>query len=187
VPTHPALPLVGEAMSWKATYWVKTLVQHPDGKPLTARQKLILFVLADYHHDEKGFAWVSVRRAAKEALTSPNWFSAITSTLEKHGSIEIERREGQSNLYRFPALCKPLVQSEKEAVPNLHAVPQSRVGNSTTVQSGTEPLSSKNLTDIAPLKRSPIQILDEALEINRRTKRPTDEILKELRRQYAAD
>ena len=32
-------------MSWRATAWVKRLSVHPDGTPLSAREKLLLFVL----------------------------------------------------------------------------------------------------------------------------------------------
>ena len=96
-------------MSWKATAWVKSLTHHPDGSPLTARQKLVLFVLADYHNDERGFAWVSTRRAAIESLTSRRWLIDILQTLESHGTVIIERRGTNTHLYRFP-LVKPLHQ-----------------------------------------------------------------------------
>src|SRR6266481_4536706 len=63
-------PFVRRVMSWRATAFVKPLSTHPDGTKLTAREKLILFVLADSHNDEYDCAWLGFKKAAAAALTS---------------------------------------------------------------------------------------------------------------------
>lgn len=168
-------------MSWKATYWVKTLTHHADGTPLTARQKLVLFVLADYHHDEKGFAWVSTRRAAEESLTSHKWFLAIVASLEKHGTIRVERREGKSNLYYFP-LMKPLHHTDEVTSPrpsrHVHHTDEVRVHQTGEVASSPKPLYPTG-TDIQPPSDEwrPYDYVLLAIEEGRKTKRSTDEVL----------
>lgn len=180
--TSPPASYMEGLMSWKATYFVKTLTHHPNGKPLTARQKLVLFVLADYHHDERGCAWVSVRKAAQEALTSPTWLVIILKTLEKHGTLTIERREGKSHLYRFPGLCKPLEQSPckplaQPQVLDLHTTVQARVAHTVQVQSGTEPLEPSGTVIQAETSFRPADYFDLALQERRRTGKTVDEIL----------
>src|SRR4051812_26554449 len=52
----------GLSMSWQATAYVKTLTN------VTVYEKLLLFVLADYHNTHRGASYPSVPRLAEEAL-----------------------------------------------------------------------------------------------------------------------
>lgn len=166
-------------MSWKATYFVKTLTKHQDGKPLTARQKLVLFVLADYHHEEKGFAWVSTRRAAIECLTSHKWLFSILASLEKHGTITIERREGKTHLYRFPGLMKSVHQSSGS---HFITTDEVRVHHTDEVITSPKPLIADNNRQEAAFPQrflSKIEFVRWAIEESHRTRRHADEIMKE--------
>jgi hypothetical protein len=91
-------------MSWRATAFVKNLQRHPDGSLLTAREKLVLFVLADYHSDHRDCAWAGMTALAKAALTSPRHLCRVLADLERKGSLKITRRDMNSNEYRFPEL-----------------------------------------------------------------------------------
>src|SRR5882724_158192 len=101
-------------LSWKATAFVKPLTKHADDTPLSAREKLILFVLADSHNEDRGnCAWIGIEKAAKNSLTSRSRFIELLGRLEKKGTIRIERREGRSNLYFFPDL-EPVLKSDPQ-------------------------------------------------------------------------
>lgn len=139
-------------MSWKATAYVKPLTQHPDGTKLTAREKLILFVLADSHNEDRGnCAWIGIEKAARDSLTSRSRFIEILGRLERMGTIAVERREGKSNLYRFPGL--PVRESDpptkapmRESDPTRPIATGPHPSDSCRTQAFIEP----PVTDIAP-------------------------------------
>lgn len=71
-------------MSWEATAYVKDLQACPDGSPLNRGQKLLAFVLADYHNSKYRTAWPSVPTLARESLTSLAQAKRDLSYLEEH-------------------------------------------------------------------------------------------------------
>jgi hypothetical protein len=91
-------------MSWQATAFVDDLDTHADGSRLIAREKLILYVLANAHNRDYGCCWLSVTKACKRALTSRSRFLFLLGRLESRGTISVERREGRTNLYRITGL-----------------------------------------------------------------------------------
>jgi Helix-turn-helix domain len=93
-------------MSWSATAYVKKLKAAPDGTPLTKGQKLLLFVLADYHNEERGYAWASLTRIATESLLSRSGVIRAIKTLQIKGILHIIRDLNASktrvtNRYQF--------------------------------------------------------------------------------------
>jgi hypothetical protein len=102
-------------MSWRASAWVKTLTTHGDGTRLTAREKLLLFVLADYHNDERDCAWAGLTTLATNCLTSRRHVVTLISQLESKGTIRIERRKGGSNFYFFVGLTREATSSVRKA------------------------------------------------------------------------
>jgi len=74
-------------MSWEATAYVKKLDRCPDGAPLAVGQKLLLFVLADYHNTAHRRAWPSLLTLAQEALCSRGTVRRHLEALEHHGVI----------------------------------------------------------------------------------------------------
>lgn len=98
-------------MSWQATAWVKELRACPDGAPLSRGQKLLLFVLADYHNTARKLAWPSVPTLASESLLSLSQAKRDLAYLETHCVIERQRPErfGKGHLitYRFLPLDAP--------------------------------------------------------------------------------
>jgi len=88
-------------MSWKATAAVKPLTHGAYGEPLTAREKLLLFVLADYHNDNRHVAWASLAAIARASLTSRKHTITLLKRLVAHGLIAIEHRQQKTNLYRL--------------------------------------------------------------------------------------
>jgi len=101
-------------MSWRATSYVKRLRCHADGTPLTAREKLILFVVADYYDDRRGCAWPGFSVLSEEALTSRRHLGTLLEQIEGHGTLAIERSDGRSNSYRLPKLAKTREASSLE-------------------------------------------------------------------------
>ena len=96
-------------MSWSATAYVKLLRQTHDGKLLTKAQKLVLFVLADYHNDERGDAWTSLRHLASASLHTVSGVIRVLRVLEQKGVIHIVRdpnatKTKVTNRYQFPAI-----------------------------------------------------------------------------------
>ena len=72
-------------LSWHASGFVKTLTHHKDGTRLSAREKLILFVLADSHNETRGnCAWLGIEKAAHDALTSRSRFLELLKRLEEN-------------------------------------------------------------------------------------------------------
>lgn len=89
-------------MSWEAAGFVKKGLQCPDGAPLSRGQKLILFVLADYHDTKKRMAWPSVVTIAEEALTSLAQTKRDLAYLEEHFAIErVRDRAGRGANYQY--------------------------------------------------------------------------------------
>jgi len=159
-------------MSWKASAFVKPLTHHKDGTPLSAREKLILFVLADSHNETRGnCAWISITLAAKDSLTSRSRFIELIKRLESKGTIRVERRVGMSSLYFFPDL--PVRESDppqkavvlkSDPTRPIAAIPHP--SDSCRTQASKEPLG----TDITPDELASIELASKSL-------RPWNEIL----------
>lgn len=96
-------------MSWAATAYIKNLRRAPNGEPITKGEKLVLIILSDYYHDEKGYAWPSLSRLADESLHSRRGVVLTLHALERKGLLCIVRSPDAvtkrvSNHYRFPGL-----------------------------------------------------------------------------------
>jgi len=78
-------------MSWANTAYVKNLKVTPDGTPISKTEKLLLFVLADYHNEASGEAWVSLARLAAESLQTQAGVVQILQGLERKKVLEIIR------------------------------------------------------------------------------------------------
>jgi hypothetical protein len=96
-------------MSWSATAYVKQLRVAPDGKPVTKAQKLVLFVLADYHNEERGDAWASLRHMAMHSLHTVSGLVRVLRELERRRLILVVRDPRAAkmkvvNRYQFPAI-----------------------------------------------------------------------------------
>jgi hypothetical protein len=168
-------------MSWKASAYVKSLTTHPDGTPLTAREKLILFVLADSHNEEYGYAWLSIDKAAMAALTSRRRFIELMGRIEQKGLVAIQRREGRTNLYTFPSIpVQSSHPSTQKPVRELHPTRATAIALGSAEATAPKPLESLHVTDIPAASQA--DLISFAIEESRKTKRPADEILAELRR-----
>lgn len=66
-----------------------------DGAELSRGQKLLLFILADYHQPENRRAWRSLPELAKEALTSLSTVKRDLAYLEEHCTLARVRPETQ--------------------------------------------------------------------------------------------
>jgi len=127
-------------MSWAAASYVKTLRVAPNGEAITKGEKLVLFVLADYHNEEKGYAWASLSHLAEESLHSRHGVILTLRSLEKKGVLCVVRSpeavtKRVTNRYRFPGLEssphtrtsvvttpdleKPLIQTSEVTTPDL--------------------------------------------------------------------
>lgn len=106
-------------MSWQATAWVKELRKCSDGALLSRGQKLLLFVLADYHNTLARQAWPSVRTLATESLLSLSQAKRDLRYLEEHLVIARGRPRkygrGYLTTYRFLELDAPEVLAERLA------------------------------------------------------------------------
>jgi len=170
-------------LSWHASGFVKNLTHHKDGSRLSAREKLILFVLADSHNEDRGnCAWIGIEKAARAALTSRSRFIELLNRLETKGTIRVQRREGQSNLYFFPDL--PVRESDpppkrpvRESDPTRPIATGPHPSDSCRTQAFNEPLG----TAIQPASRPVIDIALEAIQESHRTGENADDILKRLR------
>lgn len=106
-------------MSWAATAYVKPLRKAPNGESVSLTEKLVMYTLADYFNDEKGYAWPSLSRLADESLLTRRGLLKVLKSLEKKGLICIVRdphaaRKQATNHYRFPALEAPLGSTSSE-------------------------------------------------------------------------
>lgn len=104
-------------MSWQATAWVKDLHNCPDGAHLSRGQKLLLFVLADYHNTALRQAWPSVVTLAGDADASLSQVKRDLNYLEEHLVLERCRPaklgRGYLTAYRFLALDAPELLAER--------------------------------------------------------------------------
>ena len=104
-------------MSWHATAWVKDLHRCPDGALLSRGQKLLLFVLADYHNTSAKQAWPSVLTLASESLLSISQAKRDLKYLEEHLVIQrcSPRKYGRGYLtaYQFLELDAPELLAER--------------------------------------------------------------------------
>lgn len=93
-------------MSWKATAYVKELVTAPNGEKVTQAEKLLLFVLADYHHTQRDLIWPSQKTLAEDALCSERHIRRLTDSLVTKGVLIVQSTHGRGKTatYRFAAL-----------------------------------------------------------------------------------
>ena len=93
-------------MSWKATAFVKDLNVCLDGRKITRSEKLLLFVLADYHNTESRNAWPSLKVLARDALMSLRQAQRCLLSLEKSQILMIDKPTGRGkvHLYSFADL-----------------------------------------------------------------------------------
>lgn len=95
-------------MSWVATAYVKKLRVAPNGELLTRGEKLLCFVLADYFHDEKQYAWASLSHLAQESLHTRRGVMLAVNGLKRKGVLSVFRpSNARTNHYRFPELESP--------------------------------------------------------------------------------
>jgi hypothetical protein len=165
-------------LSWTASAHVKSLTHHKDGTPLSAREKLILFVLADSHNPDYNCAWPGLTKASAESLTSRRRFIQLIKRLEQKGTIIVERREGKSNLYRFPGL----VQSSHPPAKELHTTSATAIAPGSATAITPKPLGSLEVADIQPLPvgKRPVDFVDQAIKESKKTGESADDILKRL-------
>jgi len=169
-------------LSWTASAHVKNLTHHKDGTRLSAREKLILFVLADSHNESKGnCAWIGIEKAAVASLTSRSRFIELLKRMEEKGTIHVERREGQSNLYFFPDLhpSENRTPLPSKSDPTRPIATGPHPSDSCRTQAFNEP----SVTDIQPLPvgKRPVDFLDQAIQESHRTGESADDIIKRLR------
>jgi len=97
-------------MSHAAMTYAKSLSKAPDGSKIKGSAKAVLLLLADWHNDELGFAFPSVRLLADRAGISIRHCRRQLEALESSGVMEriyIQHAEygGQGpSIYIFPAL-----------------------------------------------------------------------------------
>ena len=87
-------------MSWRATAWAK---QWREDSGITATEKLLLLILADYHDEERDVAWPAVLTLAGDALLKERQTRTLLGALQRKGFIAIDRKAGPfgANLYRL--------------------------------------------------------------------------------------
>jgi len=88
-------------MSWKATAYVKDIVSG-----IIPSEKLLLFVLADYHNTVKRICWPSLKVLAEESLMSERNASRLLDQLVNKGILlrVVGLGRGNTTCYRFVAL-----------------------------------------------------------------------------------
>jgi len=88
-------------MSWKATAYVKEIV-----KGISPAEKLLLFVLADYHNTVKRICWPSLKVLAEESLMSERNASRLLDQLVNKGILlrVVGLGRGNTTCYRFVEL-----------------------------------------------------------------------------------
>jgi hypothetical protein len=98
-------------MSWAAAAYVKPLRKAPNGESVGLAEKVVMYTLADYFNDEKGYAWPSLSRLADESLLTRRGLLKVLKSLERKGLICIVRHPDSAkrvtNHYRFPGLEAP--------------------------------------------------------------------------------
>jgi hypothetical protein len=159
-------------MSWHATAWVKDLQQCPDGARLSRGQKLLLFVLADYHNTTVKQAWPSVHTIACESLLSMSQTRRDLLYLEEHFVIERCRPRvygrGISTAYIFLALDAP-ERLEQRLQKGVHGEPlfKGEPPEQKGVQSS--PQNNSKGCHLGPEKGSEGEQIDDAYIEERRT------------------
>jgi uncharacterized phage protein (TIGR02220 family) len=142
-------------MSWAATGFVKKLRQSHTGEPITKAEKLVLFVLADYHNEDRGDAWASLRHLANESLSTPSGLVRTLRSLEEKGILRIIRPAGTNakqltNRYQFVGLdCPAITPVDNPALadqPGQQGVDPRSTGVLTPGQQGVDPRSTGVLT-----------------------------------------
>jgi DNA-binding transcriptional ArsR family regulator len=101
-------------MSFHATGWTKEIVDCPNGEAISRQEKLILFCLADYYSESRGYAWAPEDKLAREALLSPRQIRRHLRALERKRLIRVHRT-GRVNRYE---LLKPVDNSVHKFVEN---------------------------------------------------------------------
>lgn len=178
---RPSSPKGPWRMSWRATAYIKPLITHADGTRLTAREKLILFVLADSHNDDYDCAWPGLAKASAQSLTSRRRFIELVKRLELRGTISIQRREGRSNIYRFPGLVQSSHPPTKNEVPELHYRGATATAPGGAIAIAPEPIGIPQGATIQPASRPTIDLALAAIRESQRTGESADEIMKRLR------
>lgn len=96
-------------MSWDALRYVQKAVTAPNGEKLTKGEKLLMWELAYYHHDERGDAWASLTHLAERSLHTRPGVVVTLQSLERKQVIEIVRdpqsaAKKQTNRYKFTTM-----------------------------------------------------------------------------------
>lgn len=150
-------------MSWKATAFVKEIVAG-----ITVHEKMVLFVLADYHNTTHKVAWPSIPTLAKEALMEERSVYRILERLEEKGFLERIVRSGKANGYRFCVLDTP---DSASGVPLTGPLTPEAItpdpGDSAIRKERVEPVRSNG---DAPLKLHPLQHAELVMEVLGMTK-----------------
>lgn len=85
-------------MSWKATAFVKEITES-----ITLSEKMLMFVLADYHNTSYKSAWPSIPTLAREALMSERTVYRLLDSLEGRRIARVVI-QGRPNSYQFIGL-----------------------------------------------------------------------------------
>jgi hypothetical protein len=109
-------------MSKAATQYVKSLRTGPDGKRITAMERLVLEALAFDYHDELGYGFRRMAEIAEGLHISVTYCRRIIAALEKKGLVARQATRDRkgfqvSNNYCLPALAvskTPMQQIEAE-------------------------------------------------------------------------
>ena len=75
-------------------------------------------VLADYYHDDRGYAWATIPTLAKDALLHERRVYGLLAALEAKGHIVRDSGGGRSksNHYLFPSLLNPAISDTNPAI-----------------------------------------------------------------------
>jgi hypothetical protein len=109
-------------MSLVAISYAKNLVRAPDGSKITATEKAVLLVLADWHNDGLGVAWPSMELLAeKSGISGRHCRRTVEHLVRKRVLLRNEMRcaktGGQtSNDYIFSELNSPKASPETVAI-----------------------------------------------------------------------
>ena len=142
-------------MSWIATAAVKSLTDN-----LTAREKLIMFLLSDYHNEHTGQCNPGHKRFATEALSSRRHLQRVLHSLEQKGFITILHGGGrQSNQYLLTCLdpsptgdtVSPVTSGGRTQLchPSLDIAVSPHPGHSCVTQTVIEPLSEQGTPSLS--------------------------------------
>lgn len=88
-------------MSWKASAYVKEITHG-----ITPSEKLVLFVLADYHNTSQKAAWPNLKDLASESLLTESGLCRLLDRIEAKGFIKRISGGGRGNrtLYIIPGV-----------------------------------------------------------------------------------